>query len=95
MFYRNTVIGDLQTQHSIVMLVSQNLAAYISKARIYAKGKRSSHILLNSWVNLPIFYIALYSAGNLGFIGSLNNRCKCGNVILLISFNIYSKNISY
>ncbi|XP_041351568.1 probable ubiquitin carboxyl-terminal hydrolase FAF-X isoform X2 [Gigantopelta aegis] len=37
MFYRNNVIGDLQSQHSIVMLVSQNLAAYITKARIYAK----------------------------------------------------------
>ncbi|KAK3714003.1 hypothetical protein RRG08_009701 [Elysia crispata] len=36
-FYRNGVIGQLQSQHSIVMLVSQNLSAYMDKQRAYAE----------------------------------------------------------
>ena len=39
-YYRNQVINQLQTQHSIIMLVAQNLSAYMNKARTYAKGKR-------------------------------------------------------
>ncbi|XP_067668544.1 ubiquitin carboxyl-terminal hydrolase 9X-like [Haliotis asinina] len=37
MYYRNSVIGQLQNQHSIVMLVSQNLSAYMNKARQHNK----------------------------------------------------------
>ncbi|KAK6195512.1 hypothetical protein SNE40_000926 [Patella caerulea] len=37
MYYRNNVISQLQGQHSIVMLVSQNLSAYMNKARQYNK----------------------------------------------------------
>jgi len=36
-YYRNQVISQLQTQHSIVMLVAQNLSAYMAKARTYEK----------------------------------------------------------
>ncbi|XP_059175144.1 probable ubiquitin carboxyl-terminal hydrolase FAF-X isoform X4 [Physella acuta] len=38
MYYRNGVIGQLQSQHSIVMLVSQNLSAYMNKQRAYAEA---------------------------------------------------------
>ncbi|KAK2180805.1 hypothetical protein NP493_425g01022 [Ridgeia piscesae] len=37
MYYRNQVISHLQSQHSIVMLVTQNLTAYMNKARSYYK----------------------------------------------------------
>ncbi|KAK7089931.1 ubiquitin carboxyl-terminal hydrolase 9X-like isoform X2 [Littorina saxatilis] len=37
MYYRNNVIGQLQNQHSIVMLVSQNLSAYMQRAKQYAQ----------------------------------------------------------
>ncbi|BFZ00611.1 hypothetical protein BsWGS_03650 [Bradybaena similaris] len=37
MYYRNTVIGQLQSQHSIVVLVSGNLSAYMNKMRAYAE----------------------------------------------------------
>ncbi|KAL8574498.1 putative ubiquitin carboxyl-terminal hydrolase FAF-X [Nucella lapillus] len=36
MYYRNNVISQLQNQHSIVMLVSQNLSNYMVRARQYA-----------------------------------------------------------
>lgn len=36
-YYRNAVISVLQSNHSIVMLVAQNLSAYMNKARQYAK----------------------------------------------------------
>ncbi|XP_052214421.1 probable ubiquitin carboxyl-terminal hydrolase FAF-X [Dreissena polymorpha] len=36
-YYRNTIISLLQSNHAIVMGVVQNLAAYMNKARIYAK----------------------------------------------------------
>jgi hypothetical protein len=39
MYYRNNVIGQLQNQHSIVMLVSQNLHQYMVRARQYATGQ--------------------------------------------------------
>ena len=39
MYYRNNVIGQLQNQHSIVMLVSQNLSAYMTRAQQYALGE--------------------------------------------------------
>lgn len=42
MYYRNNVIGQLQNQHSIVMLVSQNLSAYMNKARAYSRGEHFS-----------------------------------------------------
>ncbi|XP_025080256.1 LOW QUALITY PROTEIN: probable ubiquitin carboxyl-terminal hydrolase FAF-X [Pomacea canaliculata] len=48
MYYRNNVIGQLQNQHSIVMLVSQNLSAYMNKARAYSRdhpGEDPSSIL--------------------------------------------------
>ena len=38
MYYRNNVIGQLQNQHSIVMLVSQNLSTYMTRAQQYALG---------------------------------------------------------
>ena len=38
-YYRNHVISQLQTTHSIVMLVVQNLNTYMSKARLYYKGE--------------------------------------------------------
>lgn len=44
-FYRNQVINQLQSQHSIVMVVAQNLSAYMQKARIYAKGILSTLML--------------------------------------------------
>lgn len=37
MYYRNQVISQLHHQHSIVMLVAQNLATYMDNARSYAK----------------------------------------------------------
>ena len=37
-YYRNQVITQLQNQHSIVMLVAQNLNTYMNRARAYAKG---------------------------------------------------------
>ncbi|XP_052826881.1 probable ubiquitin carboxyl-terminal hydrolase FAF-X, partial [Octopus bimaculoides] len=37
MYYRNQVISQLHHQHSIVMLVAQNLATYMENARSYAK----------------------------------------------------------
>ncbi|XP_052783474.1 probable ubiquitin carboxyl-terminal hydrolase FAF-X isoform X2 [Mya arenaria] len=36
-YYRNSVISILQTNHAIVMAVAQNLSAYMNKARAYAK----------------------------------------------------------
>ncbi|XP_064639618.1 probable ubiquitin carboxyl-terminal hydrolase FAF-X isoform X3 [Lineus longissimus] len=36
-YYRNNVINQLQTSHSIVMLVAQNLSAYMNNARLHAK----------------------------------------------------------
>ena len=38
-FFRNQVISQLQTDHSFVMLIAQNLALYMNKARKYVKGK--------------------------------------------------------
>ena len=37
MYYRNQVINQLQTNHSIVMLVAYNLSTYMTNARSYAK----------------------------------------------------------
>jgi ubiquitin carboxyl-terminal hydrolase 9/24 len=39
MYYRNTVINQLQNQNSIVTLVAQNLNAYMNNARKYAQGE--------------------------------------------------------
>lgn len=39
MYYRNKVINQLHTQFTIVMLVTDSLTAYMTKAREYAKGK--------------------------------------------------------
>ncbi|KAL4220567.1 putative ubiquitin carboxyl-terminal hydrolase FAF-X [Mactra antiquata] len=36
-YYRNSVISILQTNHAIVMGVAQNLSSYMSKARTYSK----------------------------------------------------------
>jgi ubiquitin carboxyl-terminal hydrolase 9/24 len=36
-YYRNNVINQLQTSHSIVMLVAQNLSAYMNNGRVHAK----------------------------------------------------------
>ncbi|OWF40886.1 probable ubiquitin carboxyl-terminal hydrolase FAF-X isoform X2 [Mizuhopecten yessoensis] len=36
-YYRNMVISQLQSNHSIVMLLAQNLSSYMTKARAYAK----------------------------------------------------------
>lgn len=37
-YYRNTVIAQLQSNHSIVMLVATNLSNYMKKARELARG---------------------------------------------------------
>ena len=40
-YYRNQVINQLQSQHSFVMLIAQNLAVYMNKCRVYAKGRQN------------------------------------------------------
>lgn len=39
MFYRHEVINRLQTHHSLVILVADNLTTYMKRAHVMAKGK--------------------------------------------------------
>lgn len=39
MFYRHEVINRLQQHHSLVILVADNLTAYMNRAHVMAKGR--------------------------------------------------------
>lgn len=66
MYYRNSVIGQLQNQHSIVMLVSQNLSAYMEKARQYHKGRLDAWYLFFFYCNWFVFALL-----------KVNDACIC------------------
>ena len=69
-YYRNSVISILQSNHAIVMAVAQNLSAYMEKARKYNKGT----VDYRSYIDLGHWSRGLFDTDFGGLLGALTHK---------------------